>query len=368
MNDEIRATVCDFGNLYKAMYRCKRNVMWKGSVAGYVKNGLVNCYKLKKSLENGTYKISPYTEFKVFEPKERDIVSTRIKDRVFQRSLCDNYLYDAVTKSFIYDNGACQYNKGTLFSRNRLECHLQRHFRKYGLNGYVLKCDISNFFGSTSHKVAIQALSDRVDNEWALTKASDVVNSFTQGIDPEVGLGLGSQLTQLNELAVLDKLDHFIKEVLRIKGYVRYMDDFVLMHPDKEYLKYCLSEITKKIQSIGLTLSSKKTQLFPITQPISFLGFSFRLTATGKVVKKIEHKKISHERRKLKGLMRRVELGKMTLHDVDDCYTSYKAHASYGNTHGMLIQMDQYYKNLKRSYNHEKSQKHQKAAPAGTQT
>lgn len=108
MESEVRDEVCDFDNLYRAMQHCKNNVMWKDSVAGYVKNGLVNVHKLKESVENGTYKLDAYTQFKVYEPKERDIVSTRIKDRVFQRSLCDNYFYDTMTKSFIYDNCACQ--------------------------------------------------------------------------------------------------------------------------------------------------------------------------------------------------------------------------------------------------------------------
>ena len=144
----VKDEICSFENLYKAMWKCRKNVMWKDSVAGYLKNGLVNVQKLKASHYDGTYNISPYSEFKVFEPKERDIISTRIKDRVFQRSLCDNYLYESVSKSFIYDNAACQIGKGTLFARKRLVCHLQRFYRKYGTDGWVLKCDLKNYFGS----------------------------------------------------------------------------------------------------------------------------------------------------------------------------------------------------------------------------
>lgn len=71
MESEVRDEVCDFDNLYRAMQHCKNNVMWKDSVAGYVKNGLVNVHKLKESVENGTYKLDAYTQFKVYEPKER---------------------------------------------------------------------------------------------------------------------------------------------------------------------------------------------------------------------------------------------------------------------------------------------------------
>ncbi len=75
----------------------------------------------------------------------------------------------------------------------------------------------------------------------------------------EVGLGLGSQISQIMELLVLNGLDHFIKERLHIKYYIRYMDDFILIHPDKDYLKYCLTEINKKIIELGLELNKKTT-------------------------------------------------------------------------------------------------------------
>lgn len=110
--------------------------------------GLVRIHSLKKSLEKGTYKISPYANFKVYEPKERDILSTKMKDRVFQRSFVDNYFYDEMTRSFIYDNGACQRGRGTERTRKRLICHLQRFYRKHGTNGYALKGDLTNFLAA----------------------------------------------------------------------------------------------------------------------------------------------------------------------------------------------------------------------------
>lgn len=98
MLSNVGKDICSFYNLYRAMLLCKRGVIWKDSVAGYVVNGLVRIHSLKKSLEKGTYKISPYANFKVYEPKERDILSTKMKDRVFQRSFVDNYFYDEMTK------------------------------------------------------------------------------------------------------------------------------------------------------------------------------------------------------------------------------------------------------------------------------
>ena len=142
---ETKERICNFDSLYAAMQRCKRNVRWKDSVAGFLKNGVQNCMKLESELMSGTYKISKYSEFTIYEPKERKIVATRMIDRVFQRSLCDNYLTKELTKRFIYDNGACLEHKGTDFSRNRLQRHMEKYYRKHGTNGYFLKCDIKKF-------------------------------------------------------------------------------------------------------------------------------------------------------------------------------------------------------------------------------
>lgn len=343
---DIREEICTFGNLYKAMHKCKRNVMWKDSVAGYVKNGLVNCYNLRKQLLEGIYKIDNYSIFTIYEPKKREIVGTRMKDRVFQRSLADNYLYDAITKSFIYDNCACQINKGTMFARDRLACHMQRFYRKHNLDGYVLKCDMSNYFGSTPHKVAKEIISKSIDEEWAFNHVAKIIESFNQGEDPNIGMGLGSQITQLTQLAVLDEMDHIIKEKLRIKQYIRYMDDFILIHPDKEYLKKCLSIIKDHVESLGLKLNTKKTQIFPIKQGIKFLGFTFHLTNTGKVIRKINKENVIHEKRKLKRMRKLVDKGILAKDHVDECYTSWKAHVKQGNTHNLILSMDQFYKNL----------------------
>lgn len=342
----IKEEVCSFENLYLAMRHCKNNVMWKDSTAGFVKNGLVNCVNLHDDVEMGKYTIGKYSVFTITEPKERRIVSTRIRDRTFQRSLCDNYLTEALSKSFIYDNCACQVGKGTDFARNRLKCHLQRYYRKHGLDGYVLKCDIKDYFGSTSHKVAEQAVKKRVHDEWAANEAVRIINSFTQGTDPNVGMGLGSQVTQLVELAVLDDLDHYIKEQLHIRHYIRYMDDFLLFHEDKKYLIFCKNIIAKRLHNLGLILSAKKTQIFPIRQPIHFLGFSFKLTESGKVLMLVLPNKVTRERRKLKKLVNLCNRGILTREDVDKCFEAWKAHATKGNSYNLIKSMEKYYTNL----------------------
>lgn len=360
MLSDIGKEICTFRNLYDAMRLCKRGVIWKDSVAGYVANGLVRIHRLKKSLENEKYDISPYTEFKVYEPKERDILSTKFKDRVFQRSFVDNYFYDEMTRSFIYDNGACQKGRGTERTRKRLICHMQRFYRKHGLTGYTLKGDLSNFFGSTKHEVAYDAVNKRVSDEWARRESKRIIDSFNNGPDPEIGMGLGSQCTQIIQLAVLDKFDHYVKEVLRIKHYVRYNDDFILIHEDKGYLRYCLSGIDNWMTSRGLKLNPKKTQIANFLQGVKFLGFRFRPTETGKVVMTLLPEKVSHERRKLKRMRDGVRQGRLIKSDVDRSCESFKANVTNNgkhksehpgrrarrSCHGLELAMDAFYKDL----------------------
>lgn len=255
---KTKEKVCDFGSLYEAMRECKKGVMWKDSVAGYVKNGLANSYRLSNQLMDGSYKIDKYTKFTIHEPKKRDIVSTRIKDRVFQRSLCDNYLYEAITNSFVYDNCACQTGKGTDRARRRLVRHMQQYFLARGLDGFFLSCDIKDYFGSTRHDIAKEKLHKSVDDDWAYEHVVRIIDSFNEEDNPGVGMGLGSQVTQLIQLDVLDGLDHFIKEELKIKFYIRYMDDFILIHHDKEYLKYCNRAIGGYLARLGFKLNLRK--------------------------------------------------------------------------------------------------------------
>lgn len=315
--------------------------MWKDSVAGYSINSLKNTYKLQQSLIKRTYKIDPYQIFRLHEPKEREIVATRIKDRQFQRSLCDNVLYPEVTRHFIYDNCACQRGKGVDFALNRLNCHLQRHFRKHGPQGWVLQCDIHHFFAETPHAVAKAAIAKRVSCSESVKRACDIIDSF----GGDCGIGLGSQVSQITQLAVLDDLDHFIKDRLRIKGYIRYMDDFLLIHPDRDHLKRCLIEIKERLAEIGLQLN-KKTHIYPISQGIVFLKWHFFITDTGKVIRKMSQKSINKERRKLRKLKELLDKGRITPQDVHNNYQSWGANAKRGNTRNLLLKMDEHYKSL----------------------
>ena len=340
----IREEVCSFSNLHKALCICSVNVRWKDSVMRFSQHSLSTVMALKESLDDGTYKLSPYTNFVIHEPKTRLITSTRFKDRIFQRSLCDNYVYKELTKDFLPTNFACQVDKGTDRARECLKSFMRQFHSSNKLNGFYLKVDLHDYFGSTTHTVAKAAVSKRVPDKWARDELFKIIDSFNPGTGK--GIGLGSQVSQLIQLAVLDDLDHFIVEQLGIKYYLRYMDDFILLHPSQKYLKECLARIKLELDKLELTINEKKTMIQPLKHPIKFLGFSFLLHPTGRVTCKLLPKNYKAEKRKLRKLVKLIDDGALTLNQVNECFKSWWAHANKTDSRGMRLRMRSYYQSL----------------------
>lgn len=298
--------IISFDSLYQALRKVKRGVMWKDATARYVADGLKETFKLRQELLNGKYEIRPYHTFVVTDPKRREVMATQIRDRQFQRALCDGGLYDDMIEHFIRDNYACQQYRGMDDALERMAEQLRRYYRQHGTEGYVLKCDIKSYFASTPHHVAKAAVAKRVKDPDVCDAVFKIIDSFPG----DRGIGLGSQVSQLIELCVLDDLDHFIKERLHIKTYGRYMDDFALVHESKDHLKYCWEQIVVRLGGIELLLNSK-TSLFPLTQGFVWLKRRFTLTETGKVIVKVTPEAIAREKRKLRHMKAKVDAGKM---------------------------------------------------------
>ena len=143
--------VYNFENLYRAYRKARRGKRWKGAAAKFEVNLLEALNLLSVQLQSHTYRLSPYNTFKVYEPKERVVMSNSYKDKVVQHALCDNVLEPRVQSTFIKDNYASQVGKGTHFGLERLEGFMRRFYRVRGVDGWVLKCDISKYFYNIKH-------------------------------------------------------------------------------------------------------------------------------------------------------------------------------------------------------------------------
>lgn len=334
--------VFTFDNLYCAFKKCCRGVGWKASTQRYKANVLQNVNDTLRSLHNGTYKSRGFYEFDLVERgKPRHIKSVHISERVVQRCLCDNALVPMFSKSFIYDNGACMERKGIDFAVRRLVCHLQRHFRKHGTNGYALIFDFSRYFDNIQH----EPLKQIVDKTFTDPRIVRLVNGFIDDFG-EVGLGLGSQISQVSALMYPNRLDHYIKEVLRIKHYGRYMDDGYLIHESKAHLQKCLQEIRRICAELGIKLNAKKTQIVKLSRGLNFLKRHFVLTDTGGVIIKPARKGITKMRHKLRTFKRWLIEGKMAIEDIRTSYISWKGHMKHCNAYRTMVNTDALYNKL----------------------
>lgn len=333
--------VIDFENMYKAYRKAKHGKGYKTSAAKFNIMALDGINSLIEQLKDKTYQISNYNEFKVYEPKERIIKTTSFKDKVVQHSLCDNVILPKLQDVFIYDNCAGQKGKGTLFGLNRLSEHMKAFYQRYGFDGYILKCDISKFFYNISHS----QLKDIVEYYFGYDKnICWLCNLYIDSTEGK-GIPLGNQINQGLALLYLDGLDKLITGELGIEFYGRYMDDFYLIHPDKEYLKYCLEVITEFLKTLDLTMNGK-TQIFPFKNGVNYLGFYTYITGTGKAIRKLKNENKRNAQRKFLKMAKLVVAGKLSIDKFNASYNAWKNHISHGSCYKLSKAMDKKINNV----------------------
>jgi hypothetical protein len=327
--------VIDFKNMYRAFRKAKCGKGHKKSASRFNLAALDGVNALIAQLKNKTYQISEYTEFKVYEPKERVIQTSAFKDKVIQHSLCDNVLLPRMQRIFIRDNCAGQKGKGTLFGLNRLSEQMQLFYRRYGFHGYILKCDITKYFYSISHTQLKDIVAYHFGHDPDVCWLCNLFIDSTQG----KGIPLGNQINQGFALLYLDGMDKLIKYELGIEYYGRYMDDFYLIHPSKDYLQHCLQVIAAYLETLELTLNGK-TQIFPFKNGVSYLGFHTYITADGTPIRKLKNQNKRNAQKKFIRMAKLVAAGKLPTEKFQTSYSAWKNHISHGNCYRLASSMD----------------------------
>ena len=324
--------IFSFEHLLKAHKIARRGKRGNAEVIQFEGDLLSNLANMHEKLLDGTYRQTPYYHFTIYDPKVREIYALHYADRIVQHCLCDNLLAPWFDKHVIYDNAACRIGKGTHFAMNRMDAFLHEHFQHYGTEGYILKCDISKYFNNIDHDILKGKLFRIFREERVRKLLNDIIDSYE--VTPGKGIPLGNQTSQWFALWYLDGLDRYVKEERRIKHYTRYMDDFILIHPDKAYLMETLHGMENILHGLGLSFNNK-TQVFPIRHGVEYLGWRFYLTESGRVVRRLKkHSKIRWMRRLVK-LRREYAEGITDLDKIKESLNSYRAHMSYGNTYQM---------------------------------
>lgn len=282
-------------NLYLSSEQAARHVSWKLSVQKFNENGLIKTYNLHKKLLKGEDIRTGFITFPCFERgKIRIIRAVHFSERIVQKTLCREILYPVYTHYVIEDNYANQKYKGISYAMERFNRYLHNMIRENGRNGYILFIDFKNYFGSIPH----DKLKEMYRTFFKDKKILHYLDLFVDAYG-NIGLGLGSETSQLHGMMFGTKLDHFIKEKLQAKYYGRYMDDSYIIYKDKSELIKIKEAIIEKAKEFGITVNLKKTKIKDLKHGFTYLKTRYYITKTGKIIKRALRYNIAKERKKL---------------------------------------------------------------------
>jgi len=271
--------IISVGNLllaWKEFLRGKRN---KKDVQEFQLHLMDNVLSLHTDLKNKTYIHGGYYAFNISDPKPRNIHKASVRDRLLHHAVY-RILYPYFDSKFIYDSYSCRVHKGTHKAMNRF----RDFFRKVSKNNtktcWVLKCDIRKFFASIGHSVLKTILSKTVFDRDILWLLSQVIDSFqTQKhiyamADICKGLPLGNLTSQLLVNIYMNEFDQFVKRELKIRYYIRYADDFVVLSNNKKELEDLLPKISDFLnKELKLQLHPNKVFIKTFASGVDFLGW-----------------------------------------------------------------------------------------------
>lgn len=296
-------------DVYDGIYK---NTCHKAKLVRFELTKTSNIVKIYNTLKNKHYNHLKYNIFIIQEPKYRIIMSELMYDKIVNHLISKYVLIPTLSRKLIEQNVATRTGKGSKEGIRYMKQYINSIKENYD-NVYILKCDISKYFYNIDHEILINKLSHENFDKDILRVLINIISStnndyindlIDSSISREVshledmniydleakkkqlyslpryrkgkGLPIGNETSQLLAIYYLNELDHYIKEQLHIKYYVRYMDDFILIHHDKEYLKKCLNLINKKLSYLKLSLN-KKTQIYNLKSGVNFLGYKFIL-------------------------------------------------------------------------------------------
>ncbi len=356
----------DANVIYDAGKKAIKGSAFKYSTQLFEMNHLLYTAMIRKSLMDETYRPDPGKKFLINERgKLRFITSNVMADKTVNHVICDNILTPLLNKYLIYDNGASQEGKGVRFHRERFEAHLHQYYQCHGTNeGYILLVDFSGYYANIPHDKCFKMLSSFLDREvkdpeeLRLVKelitlifqtfridvsrfSDEEIQQFYNGkvdqmlnfnADPstltgekflEKGIDIGNQISQNIGILYPYRIDNYAKIVRGVKGYGRYTDDFYAIAPDREFLKDVLKGFKRIAIELGLIINERKTRIVKLSSFFRHLQDGYSLTETGRVVRKINPKSVTRERRRLKAYKRLLDKGVMKYEDIENIFKSW---------------------------------------------
>lgn len=257
-----------FEKLIQANERAANHKTRRGEVILFSIDLETNIYKLLNELKEGKYIMGKYREFVIYEPKERVIKALPYRDRIVHQWYVEEFVKPYIVPKFICDSYACIKDKGTHKAKSKVIKYM-RAKRRENPDYYVLKCDIRKFFYSIDKDILYKIMKRHISDKKILELTYKLI--FEDGAD--VGIPIGNYTSQFFANIYLNELDKYVKEELRYKYYVRYMDDFVLLLDSKEEAKE-IYKILEKFVNEKLNLEfNDKSRYYPNKMGVNFCGY-----------------------------------------------------------------------------------------------
>ena len=355
----------------------------------YQVNHLLYTAMLQKAFIDGEYKPSQGHKFILNERgKTRYVTNNCMADKTVNHIICDHILTPALKKYLIHDNGASQKGKGVSFHRERFEKHLRDYYKEHGTNeDYILLGDFSGYYANIRHDKISKVLAhflrrSDIDREdlvmaWEILTGifetfkvdvsrfpdEDIKAMYTQkvdamlnfGVDDDLltgekflnkGVDIGNQTSQNIGVVFPYRLDNYAKIVAGIKGYGRYTDDFYAISYDRETLRKLLEALKAIAKDFGIIINERKTRIVKLSGFYRHLQNGYSLTETGRVIRKINPKSVTRERRKLKAYKRLLDAGRITLDEIENIYKGWICGNYKRMSHRQIYNIHQLYLSL----------------------
>jgi len=327
--------ICAFSNLHLAWKKAQKGKRYKNCVLFFNFNLERELLQLRKDLLSKTYQPGPSTDFTIYERKPRNISAVPFRDRIVHHALM-NVIEPTFERSFIYDSFACRVGKGTHAAVNRFSSYAKK-------SRYFLKCDIKKYFPSVDRNILKQKLRKKIKDNDCLWLMDLIIDSakpqkgagdyfpgdtlFTHMDNPR-GIPIGNLTSQFFANLYLNDLDHYIKESLNCRYYIRYVDDFVFLGTEKSTLWHTYEKILRFLDKERLKFKHDKTILAPLSEGVDLLGY--RIYPEGRKIRKDNaHRFI----KKLKRFQRMFYERRVEWEKINASVQSWIGHASHAKTY-----------------------------------
>ena len=323
-------------NLILAFKKARKGKTTKYYVVEFEINLDNEINKLHTGLKNLTYKPNKLKKFIIRDPKTRTIHSSKFIDRVVHHAIV-NILEPIYEKIFIYDSYASRKNKGihkAIKKYDKFKRKVSKNlnlikdpYNKNNIMGYVLKSDIKKYFGTVNHKVLLQILKRKIKDKNTIWLIKQIFKNFNTKIEGK-GMPLGNLTSQFFANVYLNELDYFVKHKLRAKYYIRYVDDFVILHEDRYVLLKYKEKISKYLKNLDLELHKDKTKIRHLRDGVTLLGY--RNYGRYKLLRKNNLKRFQKEfNKKLTLIMNR----NISIEELSISLTGWFGYAKWANTY-----------------------------------